>query len=123
MLHAAQSSSLSKRAARTTPNLLRPDVSQNEHERLRTELGEFSAAGIERAAWGWDQYVSGDLARFRDAERAALHGIEKADRGPAFWRARWTRHPHGSPLKSRHAPATHPPAHENSRGNEHETDG
>ncbi len=59
-------------------------MSQSEHERPRTELGEFSAAGIERAAWGWDRHVGADLARFHDVERAALHGIEKADRGPAW---------------------------------------
>ncbi|MGH2473245.1 MAG: hypothetical protein ACRDG6_12805 [Candidatus Limnocylindria bacterium] len=56
-------------------------MSQKERERLLTEFGAFSAAGIERAAWGWDRYVADDLDSYRDAERAALHAIEKADRG------------------------------------------
>jgi hypothetical protein len=54
-------------------------VSTRERERLRTELGTFSAAGVERAAWGWDQH-GGDIESYHDAERAALHGIEKANR-------------------------------------------
>jgi len=58
-------------------------VSTKERERLRTELGEFSAAGVERAAWGWDQHA-GEVQSYRDAERAALHGIEQANRA-AEW--------------------------------------
>jgi hypothetical protein len=53
---------------------------QNEHQRLATELGTFSAAGIERAAWGWDQHAADDLDSYRDAERAALRAIEMANR-------------------------------------------
>jgi hypothetical protein len=59
-------------------------VSQNEHERLIRELGTFSAAGVERAAWGWDQHTAGDLDSFHEAERAALHAIEKATRGQGW---------------------------------------
>jgi len=59
-------------------------VSQKERERFLRELGAFSAAGVERAAWGWDQHGEGDIASYRDAERAALRAIEKADRGPRW---------------------------------------
>ena len=60
-------------------------MSQQERQRFITEIGAFSAAGVERAAWGWDQHVTGaDLDSFHQAERAALHAIEKADRGPAW---------------------------------------
>jgi hypothetical protein len=59
-------------------------VSQQERKRFITEIGAFSAAGVERAAWGWDQHGAGKLESFHDAERAALKAIEKADRGPAW---------------------------------------
>jgi hypothetical protein len=59
-------------------------VSQKERERFITELGAFSAAGVERAAWGWDRHAADDLDSYRDAERAALRAIEKADRGPKW---------------------------------------
>jgi hypothetical protein len=59
-------------------------MSQKERERFITEIGTFSAAGVERAAWGWDQHGAGDVDSFREAERAALHAIEKADRGLAW---------------------------------------
>jgi hypothetical protein len=59
-------------------------VSQKERERFLRELGAFSAAGVERAAWGWDQHGEGDIGSYRDAERAALRAIEKADRGPRW---------------------------------------
>jgi hypothetical protein len=58
-------------------------VSQK-HERLIRELGTFSAAGVERAAWGWDQHTADELESFHDAERAALQAIEKANRGQAW---------------------------------------
>jgi len=61
-----------------------PDVSQKERERFITEIGSFSAAGVERAAWGWDQHASRDLDSFHKAERAALHAIEEANRAPAW---------------------------------------
>jgi hypothetical protein len=56
-------------------------VSEHERRRFITELGAFSAAGVERAAWGWDQHAEGDIDSFREAERAALRAIEKAERG------------------------------------------
>lgn len=59
-------------------------MSQKERERFITELGAFSAAGVERAAWGWDRHAADDLDSYRDAERAALRAIEKADRGPKW---------------------------------------
>jgi hypothetical protein len=59
-------------------------VSQKERERFHTEIGAFSAAGVERAAWGWDQHAADNMDVYRDAERAALHAIEKADRGPKW---------------------------------------
>jgi hypothetical protein len=59
-------------------------VSQAERERFIRELGTFSAAGVERAAWGWDRHAAGDLERYREAERAALRAIEKAERGPRW---------------------------------------
>jgi hypothetical protein len=59
-------------------------VSEKDRERFMTEIGAFSAAGVERAAWGWDQHAARDLGSYRDAERAALRAIEKADRGEAW---------------------------------------
>ena len=41
----------------------------------------FSAAGVERAAWGWDQHGERQRERFYSAERSALHAIEQGDRG------------------------------------------
>src|SRR5438093_6225245 len=84
MLHGERSSFLSSRLARTDPNPPPPDMSQQERKRFITEIGTFSAAGVERAAWGWDQHATGHLDSFHEAERAALHAIEKADRGPAW---------------------------------------
>ncbi len=51
--------------------------------RLESDLRTFSAAGIERAAWGWRQH-EGHTTAFHAAEQAALHEIEQADRGPAW---------------------------------------
>ena len=83
--HGAPSSDVFRPPVRTTANPPPPDVSQQERKRFITEIGAFSAAGVERAAWGWDQHVTGgDLDSFHQAERAALHAIEKADRGPAW---------------------------------------
>src|SRR5260370_16082612 len=50
-----------------------------------------SPSGVERVATGWDEHV-GDkgLPAFREPEKAALHAIEKADRGPAWDEARRT---------------------------------
>ena len=82
--HGAPLSGHSRRRAPTNPNPPRPDVSQKERERFLTEIGAFSAAGVERAAWGWDQHGDRNVDSFREAERAALRAIEKADRGPAW---------------------------------------
>jgi hypothetical protein len=60
------------------------DKEDAEHKRFITELGTFSAAGVERAAWGWDQHAGRDLDSFHKAERSALKAIEKADRGPGW---------------------------------------
>lgn len=44
-----------------------------------------SPAGVERAAQGWDRHARlQGLEAIHDAEKAALHAIEKADRGPAW---------------------------------------
>jgi len=60
-----------------------------EHKRTLARLIEdirvLSPAGVERAAMGWDLHVGKDgLKALHDAEKAALHAIEKADRGPAW---------------------------------------
>ncbi|TMC79819.1 MAG: hypothetical protein E6J09_01185, partial [Chloroflexi bacterium] len=57
---------------------------QSGRSRLVADLGVFSAAGVERAAWGWDQHGEAIRDRFHAAERAALHAIEQAERGPAW---------------------------------------
>jgi hypothetical protein len=59
-------------------------MSSKERERFLTELGSFSAAGVERAAWGWDQHAAPHMDTYRDAERTALRAIEEADRGAAW---------------------------------------
>jgi hypothetical protein len=56
-------------------------VTRSENERLIRELGTFSAAAVERAAWGWDRHTADALDSFHEAERAALRAIESADRG------------------------------------------
>jgi len=59
--------------------------------RLIDDVRILSPSGVERVAAGWDEHV-GDkgLPEFREAERAALHAIEKADRGPAWDEVRRT---------------------------------
>ncbi len=59
--------------------------------RLIDDVRILSPSGVERVAAGWDEHV-GDkgLPAFREAERAALHAIEKADRGPAWDEVRRT---------------------------------
>ena len=53
--------------------------------RLMDDVRVLSPVGVERVAQGWDRYVGlrGQQA-MHDAEKAALHAIEKADRGPAW---------------------------------------
>jgi hypothetical protein len=60
-----------------------------EHQRTLARLMEdvrvLSPAGVERVALGWDRHVGKHgLQPLHDAEKAALHAIEKADRGPAW---------------------------------------
>jgi len=53
--------------------------------RLMEDVRVLSPAGVERVARGWDLHVGAKgLKEFQDAERAALHAIEQADRGPAW---------------------------------------
>ena len=56
-------------------------MSAHERDRLVSDLRVFSAAGVERAAWGWDQHGERQRERFHSAERTALHAIEQGDRG------------------------------------------
>ena len=60
-------------------------------KRLESDLRTFSPAGIERVAWGWRQH-QGHTEAFHAAERAALHAIEQADRGPVWDDLRRTLH-------------------------------
>jgi hypothetical protein len=66
-----------------------------EHKRTIARLMEdvriLSPAGVERVAQGWDEHV-GESGRgaFREAEKAALHAIEQADRGAAWDEVRRT---------------------------------
>ena len=60
-----------------------------EHQRTLTRLIDdirvLSPAGVERVAMGWDRHIGKrGLQPFRDAEKAATHAIEQADRGPAW---------------------------------------
>lgn len=60
-----------------------------EHEvslaRLMDDIRVLSPAGVERVAGGWDEHVgTKGLQAFHDAEKAATHAIEQADRGPAW---------------------------------------
>jgi hypothetical protein len=82
--HGAPSSVRSRPPLPADESARPPDVSEKDRARLMSEIGAFSAAGVERAAWGWDQHASRDLGAYREAERAALHAIEKADRGEAW---------------------------------------
>ncbi len=53
--------------------------------RLMEDVRVLSPAGVERVAQGWDRHVGlrGEQA-MHDAEKAALHAIEKANRGMAW---------------------------------------
>jgi hypothetical protein len=60
-----------------------------EHERtlarLMDDIRVLSPSGVERVAGGWDEHVgSKGLQAFHDAEKAATHAIEQANRGPAW---------------------------------------
>jgi len=53
--------------------------------RLIEDIRVLSPAGVERVAMGWDRHVGPNgLQGFREAEKAAIHAIEQADRGPAW---------------------------------------
>jgi hypothetical protein len=53
--------------------------------RLMDDIRVLSPAGVERVAMGWDKHVGKTgLDAFRAAEKAAVHAIEQADRGPAW---------------------------------------
>ena len=50
-------------------------------DRLLSDARTLSPAGIERAAWGWDRHEDPRIMeRFHQAERAALHALEKNNR-------------------------------------------
>jgi hypothetical protein len=60
-----------------------------EHQRTLARLMEdvrvLSPAGVERVALGWDRHVGKHgLQALHEAEKAAMHAVEKADRGPAW---------------------------------------
>ena len=53
--------------------------------RLMDDIRILSPAGVERAAQGWDRHARlQGLHAIHDAEKAALHAIEQADRGAAW---------------------------------------
>lgn len=58
---------------------------QRSLERLMADIRVLSPAGVERVAEGWDRNVGKKgLQAFHDAEKAATHAIEQADRGAAW---------------------------------------
>ena len=53
--------------------------------RLMDDIRVLSPAGVERVARGWDDHVgTKGLQAFHEAEKAATHAIEQADRGAAW---------------------------------------
>jgi hypothetical protein len=53
--------------------------------RLMDDVRVLSPSGVERVAHGWDEHVGAKgLQAFHDAEKAAIHAIEQADRGAAW---------------------------------------
>ena len=52
--------------------------------RLIDDIRVLSPSGIERAAQGWDRHARLHEDSVHAAEKAALHAIEHADRGPAW---------------------------------------
>jgi hypothetical protein len=53
--------------------------------RLMDDIRVLSPSGVERVANGWDEHVGAKgLHAFQDAEKAATHAIEQADRGAAW---------------------------------------
>lgn len=59
--------------------------------RLMEDIRVLSPSGVERVAAGWDEHIGEKgLPEFREAEKAALHAIEQAERGPAWDEVRRT---------------------------------
>lgn len=53
--------------------------------RLMDDVRVLSPAGVERVAQGWDAHVGArGMQAFEDAEKAATHAIEQANRGAAW---------------------------------------
>jgi hypothetical protein len=53
--------------------------------RLMDDIRVLSPSGVERVAGGWDEHVGAKgLQAFHEAEKAATHAIEQADRGAAW---------------------------------------
>ena len=53
--------------------------------RLIDDIRILSPSGVERVAQGWDRHARlHGLESIHAAEKAAMHAIEKADRGPAW---------------------------------------
>lgn len=52
--------------------------------RLMEDIRVLSPSGVERAAQGWDRHARLHADSIRAGEKAALHAIERADRGPAW---------------------------------------
>jgi hypothetical protein len=53
--------------------------------RLIDDIRVLGPAGVERAAQGWDRHARlHGLQAIHNAEKAAVHAIEQADRGPAW---------------------------------------
>jgi hypothetical protein len=53
--------------------------------RLMDDVRVLSPAGVERVALGWDEHVGArGIHAFEEAEKAATHAIEQADRGAAW---------------------------------------
>lgn len=59
--------------------MVAPD--QKSLDRLVADIRTFSAAGIERAAWGWEKHEKNRYEAHKVAERAALKAIENGDLG------------------------------------------
>lgn len=52
--------------------------------RLIDDIRVLSPSGVERAAQGWERHARLHEESVHSAEKAALHAIENADRGPAW---------------------------------------
>lgn len=52
--------------------------------RLIDDIRVLSPSGVERAAQGWDRHARLHDDEMKQAEKAAVHAIERSDRGPAW---------------------------------------